>query len=72
MKLGLSLRVASCVILAIRTAKWAARSGGTHSQRDLDTEVDHAIFVADRMLSNPAQSKESLFPQKDAVVRSNG
>ncbi len=66
-KLGPSLLIASCVILAIRTAKWAARSGGTHSQRDLEVEVDHAIHLADRVLATLLSRKGALFPSKDVA-----
>jgi hypothetical protein len=64
-KLGPSLLIASCVILAIRTSKWAVRAGGPESQRDLDAEVDNAIFFADRVLSQLLKTKADLFPSKD-------
>ena len=63
-KLGPSLLVASCVILAIRTAKWAARQGGTHSQTDLDVEIEHAVFLADAVLGRLLARREQLFPSK--------
>ena len=65
-KLGPSLLIASCVILAIRTAKWA-RVGGRHSQHDLETEVDHAIFLADSVLGTLLSRKAALFPFKDGA-----
>jgi hypothetical protein len=65
-KLGPSLLIASCIILAIRTAKWAARNGsGTASDRDLEVEIDHSIHLADRVLSALLTRKENLFPSKD-------
>ena len=64
-KLGPSLLIASCVILAIRTAKWAASSEGTHSQRDLEVEIDHSIMLANSVLAALLSRKASLFPSKD-------
>ena len=64
-KLGPSLLIASCVILAIRTAKWAAITGGTNSERDLEVEIDHSIHLANRVLGTLLQRKENLFPSKD-------
>ena len=63
-KLGPSLLIASCVILAIRTAKWAARTSGTSSQRDLDVEVENATYLADRVLAHLLAKREGLFPSK--------
>jgi hypothetical protein len=64
-RLGPSLLIASCLILAIRTAKWEARSSGTQSHRDLDVEVDHAILLASTVLSTLLRRKPNLFQQKD-------
>jgi hypothetical protein len=64
-KMGPSLLIASCLILAIRTAKWLPRSsGGTTSDRDLDVEVDHAIHLAGRVLSHLVSRDGNVFPQK--------
>jgi hypothetical protein len=49
-KMGPSMLIASCLILAVRTAKWAPRAfGETTSDRDLDVEVDNAILLAGRV-----------------------
>ena len=64
-KLGPSLLIASCVILAIRTAKWSTRGEDTTAQQDLQVEVDHAITLAGRVLSTLLARKEHLFPSKD-------
>lgn len=64
-KMGPSLLIASCLILAIRTAKWPARSScGTASDRDLDVEAEHAIHLAGRVLSHLVGHHQSIFPQK--------
>ena len=64
-RLGPSLLIASCVILAIRTAKWAARTGQTNSERDLEVEIDHSIHLAGRVLGVLVSRKANLFPSKD-------
>jgi hypothetical protein len=64
-KMGPSMLIASCLIVAIRTAKWPARSsGGTTADRDLEVEIEHAIHVASRVLSALASKRQSIFPQK--------
>jgi hypothetical protein len=65
-KLGPSLLIATCVILAIRTAKWAAKQPGTESDMDLEGEISHAIHLASRVLGALLTRKASLFPTKDA------
>ncbi len=64
-RLGPSLLIAASVILAIRTAKWGARQEGTASDRDLDKEVEHAITLANLVLTALLQKKASLFPSQD-------
>jgi hypothetical protein len=62
-KMGPSMLIASCLILAVRTAKWPPRaSGETTSDRDLDTEVDNAIHLASRVLGVLVSRHEVLFP----------
>jgi hypothetical protein len=64
-KMGPSLLIASCLILAVRTAKWPPRSsGGTASDRELDVEVEHAIHLAGCVLSHLVSKRQSIFPQK--------
>ena len=62
-KLGPSLLIASCVIRGLRTAKWAIRDGSsTASDRDLDVEVENAIHLAKRVLSQLLARDAGLFP----------
>ena len=62
-KMGPSLLIASCLILAIRTARWPARSpDSTASDVDLDREIDHAAHVAGRVLARLVAREPSLFP----------
>ena len=63
-KLGPSLLIASCLILAIRTAKWAASHDSKFSNSDLNKEIDYAVSLADSVLSKLLAHKKSLFPQK--------
>ncbi len=64
-KLGGAVLIGACVILAVRTARWEARRGGTGSDRELEVEVDHAILLAKRVLGSLASRAESLLPSKD-------
>ena len=61
-KMGPSLLIATYLILAIRTAKWAARSDSTASNMDLEKEIDHAAFLAGRVLAKLVARNPSLFP----------
>ena len=56
-KLGPSLLISTCLILAIRTAKWAARHDEKLSSHDLDKEIDYAIHLADSVLSNSSPER---------------
>jgi hypothetical protein len=61
--MGPSLLIATCLILAIRTAKWAARSDSTASNTDLETEIDHAADLAGRVLMKLVSASPSIFPK---------
>ena len=63
-KMGPSLLVASCMIVAIRTAKWPPRTDPRLCEEDLNIEIENAIQIAYRVLSNLAAKYESIFPQK--------
>jgi hypothetical protein len=63
-KMGPSLLIAACLILAVRTAKWPPRSVGTESDRDLDVEVENAIRLAGRVFASLVSHRQSIFPQK--------
>ncbi|MDX6459239.1 MAG: hypothetical protein QOE55_2936 [Acidobacteriaceae bacterium] len=55
--------IASCLILAVRTAKWAPRAFG-ETTSDRDVEVDNAILLAGRVFGALVGRHETLFPQK--------
>ena len=63
-KMGPSLLIGTCLILAVRTAKWSIRSAGnTASDKELESEVEHAIRLAGRVPSVLIAGHASLFPQ---------
>ncbi len=65
-KLGTGLLIAACVVLAVRTARWPARScKSTSSDHDLDAEVDHAIYLAQRVLAHLLSRAAGMFPHRD-------
>lgn len=63
-KMGPSLLIATCLILAIRTAKWPARSDAKLSDKDLEEEIDHAAHLAGRVLTRLISRKSEIFPSK--------
>jgi hypothetical protein len=64
-KIGPSLLVASSLVLAIRTAKWAANEGSTSSSVEWDAEVERSIKIAHRVLSSLLARSPHLFAQKN-------
>jgi hypothetical protein len=63
-KLGPSLLIATCLIVAIRTAKWPPRSDPSLSDQDLNQEIEFAAYVASRVLGKVMTRFESIFPQR--------
>ena len=62
-KMGPSLLITTCLILAIRTAKWASRSSdSTASNVDVDREIEHAAFLAGRAFVHLVSRHPSIFP----------
>ena len=61
-KMGPSLLIATCLILAIRTAKWTARSDAALSEVDLDQEIDYSAHLASRVLSKLVSKHPGMFP----------
>ncbi len=63
-KMGPSLLIATCLILAIRTAKWTVRSAdSTASDVELDREIEHAAHLAGRVFARLVSKHPSIFPQ---------
>ena len=63
-KMGPSLLIATCLIVAIRTAKWSASIDARNSNWELDKEIDYAATVAKRILSTLMKSSPSIFPSR--------
>jgi hypothetical protein len=67
-KLGPSLLIATALIVAIRTAKWAAKGAGdaklSDVDVDLDREVSYAVRISVRVMHELLRRHTSLFPQK--------
>jgi hypothetical protein len=63
-KLGPSMLIGTCLILAIRTAKWPAKFDPNLSNHDLQQEIDYAAHLAGRVLSSLMSKREGMFPQK--------
>src|SRR5580704_7270783 len=62
-KMGPSLLITTCLILAIRTAKWASRSSdSTASNEDVDREIEQAAFLAGRTFAHLVSKNPSIFP----------
>ena len=63
-KMGPSLLIATCLIVAIRTAKWSATIDARNSNSELDKEITFAANVAQRVLSALTSAHPSLFPSR--------
>jgi hypothetical protein len=63
-KLGPSLLIATCLIVAIRTAKWTALADPRLSGRELEQEIDFAAHLAGRVLARLMRTNDVLFPQR--------
>jgi hypothetical protein len=59
-----SLLIGTCLILAIRTAKWPASFNERCSEMDLDREIAYAAQLAGRVLAVLVGRHESIFPSR--------
>lgn len=64
-RLGPTLVIASSLVLAIRTAKWARDTDTTASQMEWEAEVEHSVRIANRVLSYLLSKSPAMFQQKD-------
>ena len=62
--MGPSMLIATCLILAIRTAEWPARLHETASNTDLDSEIEYAHRLAIRVFSTLIAKHSVMFPSK--------
>jgi len=63
-KLGPSLLIATCLIVAIRTARWPPVADPGLSGRELDQEIEFAGHLASRVLARLMRTHEVMFPQR--------
>lgn len=67
-KLGPSIIIATALIVAIRTAKWAAKAPGDAKFSDVDLELDKEVSFATRIsirvMHELLRRHEGLFPQR--------
>ena len=63
-KMGPSLLIATCLILAIRTAKRPALWDTQTSSADIDQEIQYAAQLANRVLCALVGQHESIFPRR--------
>ncbi|MGB8477617.1 MAG: hypothetical protein WCE63_02100 [Acidobacteriaceae bacterium] len=75
-KLGPALVIAATLVVAIRTARWAAHSPDdakfSDVDRALDNEVDFATRIANRVLHALLRRQPGLFPQKREPIYAPG
>ena len=70
--MGPSLLMATCLIVAIRTAKWPARSDAKLCDQEMNEEIEFAAYVAGRVLSKLMTKDETICPQrKEPWYRAN-
>ena len=62
-KMGPSLLIATCLILAIRTAKWPISKDQHLSNRELDEEIEFAAVTARRVMVHLVSAYETIFPR---------
>lgn len=63
-KMGPSLLIGTCMILAIRTAKWPATWSATTSSMELEAEIEYAAHLANRVLCLLVGRHEAIFPRR--------
>lgn len=63
-KMGPSLLIATCLIVAIRTARWPATHDPVNSNVELEREIEYAARVSQRVLSTLMKLSPSIFPSR--------
>ena len=71
-KMGPSILIATALIVAIRTSKWAAKAAGdplcSNVDGDLDREVSYAANITIRVMHELMKKHEGLFPGKKEPI----
>jgi hypothetical protein len=63
-KMGPSLLIATCLILAVRTAKWPSRYDAGMNEADLQQEIEFAAHLARRVLATLTSRNPMFFPTR--------
>jgi hypothetical protein len=75
-KLGPSIIIATALIVALRTAKWVAKSSADAQFSDVDVELDKEVSFASRIsirvMHELLRKHESLFPQRIVPIYDAG
>ena len=75
-KLGPSIIIATALIVAIRTAKWVAKSSAEAQLSDIDVELDKevsfAVRISIRVMHELLRRHESLFPRRVVPIYEAG
>ena len=75
-KLGPSIIIATALIVAIRTAKWVAKSSADAQVSDVDVELDKEVSFAARIsirvMHELLRRHENLFPQRNVPIYDAG
>jgi hypothetical protein len=75
-KLGPSIIIATALIVAIRTARWVAKSSTDAQFSDVDVELDKEVSFAARIsirvMHELLRRHESLFPQRVVPIYEAG
>ena len=74
-KLGTSLLIAAALVVAVRTARWAAEAPEamlSDVDVNLDKEIAFAVRVADRVLHALLRKRPGMFPERLEPVYAPG
>lgn len=75
-KPGPSIIIATALIVAIRTAKWVAKSSSDAEFSDVDVELDKevsfAVRISIRVMHELLRRHENLFPHRDVPIYEGG
>ena len=63
-KMGPSLLISTCLIVAVRTAKWPARADDSLSRQELADEIQFAASVASRVMATLVSKFGTIFPSR--------
>ena len=72
-KMGPSLLIATCLVLAIRTARWSSQPTSSSWEIELEKEIEFAAHVSGRVLALLVKKWPTVFPsEKQAWWKADG